>query len=531
MRGHRCRRGHRRGGEGPDARPARHHLSRLLVRPVRILSPRRTDGVHALRLPRRPQGRRLRRAGEGAGRQSPAVAGGDLLRGGRGGAAGHAHVVACTGREGRRPPRPDRAGAGCRQRGGERRDPDRAALRGPRHDHGRQRRRERVRAAARRRARGQLPHARLRRRGEAVDRQARRGRRRRAHRRRHVRTLDVRADSDGHARHHRLPRHALGAPRPAPRLLEEPPYRRDEPRAPAGPRPRRGRTSRARHRPGVCAEGHACRRAARARSQEQGQSPPRPVTLAGLLERATLRQPRAEALVDGAARLTYDELDARTAALGGGLADLGVGRGDRVLLVLKNRVEHVLAYWALQRIAAVATPVNFRLAAGEIDYLLADSGARLVIFEAATAAPVLEAVRGRGNVTLVYVGAAEPPGAVRFDEIAAGGGARGRRPALAPGPEEADLSLILYTSGTTGRPKGVPRTHRNHVAGAVAHALQCGYTWEERTLGVMPLYHTMGIHALTSMVAVNGCFVCQRDWSPGEALRLVAAEQIGRAHV
>src|SRR5256884_6633118 len=134
------------------------------------------------------------------------------------------------------------------------------------------------------------------------------------------------------------------------RSLEEPPYRRDEPRddprAPAGPRPRHGRTSRARHRPGVCAEGHACRRAARARSQEQGQSPHRPVTLAGLLERATLRQPRAEAVVDGAARLTYDELDARTAALGGGLADLCGGRGDRGRRLLKNRVEHILPYSA-----------------------------------------------------------------------------------------------------------------------------------------------------------------------------------------
>ena len=73
------------------------------------------------------------------------------------------------------------------------------------------------------------------------------------------------------------------------------------------------------------------------------------MTLAGLLERATLRRPRAEAVVDGATRLTYAELDARTAALSRRLGGLGVGRGDRVLLVLKNRVEHVLAYWALQR--------------------------------------------------------------------------------------------------------------------------------------------------------------------------------------
>jgi 2-furoate---CoA ligase len=72
----------------------------------------------------------------------------------------------------------------------------------------------------------------------------------------------------------------------------------------------------------------------------------------------------------------------------------------------------------------------------------------------------------------------------------------------------------------------VARTHRNHAAGALAQALQCGWTWGERTLGVMPLYHTMGIHALTGVAAVNGCFVCQPEWSAAAALRLVRAERV-----
>jgi len=252
------------------------------------------------------------------------------------------------------------------------------------------------------------------------------------------------------------------------------------------------------------------------------------VTLARLLERAALRQPAAEAVVDGGVRLTYAELLARSRGLGQGLARLGVAPGERVLIALKNRAEHVLAYWALQGIAGVPVPVNFRLTAAELAYVLDDSAARVVLFEAATARAALEAARGR-DVRLVLVGppdtASGDAGAGRdvlgFDALAAT-----PAPARGPAPAEADLSVILYTSGTAGRPKGVPRTHRNHHAGAVAHVVQCGYTWGERTLGVMPLYHTMGIHALTSMAAVNGCFVCQADWSAAAALRLVAAERL-----
>jgi 2-furoate---CoA ligase len=246
------------------------------------------------------------------------------------------------------------------------------------------------------------------------------------------------------------------------------------------------------------------------------------VTLARLLARAALRRPDAIAVIDGPARLTYADLATRAACLGRGFRELGVGRGDRVLIALKNRIEHVLAFWALQMIGGVPAPVNFRLAGGELRYVLEDSGAGVALFEPATAAAVLEAADGWSGRLLFAGNEQPPPGALALADLQATGGAT----PLDREPAEDDLSLILYTSGTTGRPKGVPRTHRNHHAGALAHVIQCGYGWGERTLGVMPLYHTMGIHSLTSVAAVNGCFVCQADWSAERARALIEAEQV-----
>jgi 2-furoate---CoA ligase len=249
------------------------------------------------------------------------------------------------------------------------------------------------------------------------------------------------------------------------------------------------------------------------------------VTLARLVDRAALRYPEAPAVVDGARRLTYAELAAQTAALGRALAGLGIARGDRVLIALKNRLEHVLAYWALQRIGGVPTPVNYRLTPRELRYVLEDCGARVSLFESATAAGMLEATE-RWHGCLVSVGDEVPAGAIPFAELLRSNGTPHERAV-----SEGDLSLILYTSGTTGRPKGVPRTHRNHHAGALAHVIQCGYQWGERTLGVMPLYHTMGIHLLTSMAAVNGCFVCQADWSADATLSLIERERVSALYL
>ncbi|WP_439295407.1 AMP-binding protein, partial [Staphylococcus aureus] len=85
---------------------------------------------------------------------------------------------------------------------------------------------------------------------------------------------------------------------------------------------------------------------------------------------------------------------------------------------------------------------------------------------------------------------------------------------------------MLYTSGTTGRPKGVPRRHRQERAAALAHVAQNLYRRGERTLGVMPLYHTMGVRSLLAMALVDGLFVCVRRWSPSQTLQAIADHRV-----
>jgi len=231
------------------------------------------------------------------------------------------------------------------------------------------------------------------------------------------------------------------------------------------------------------------------------------------------RSPNQVALVDGALRLTYAEWHERIRAVAGGLKTLGLGHGDHLLVILQNRWEMATLHWACQFLGVIITPLNWRAKAEEVDYCLQDSGARALVFEPVSAAAVAEA---QGAHTLPRIGVGQADGAtVAFEALLDG-------PKLAGGPcaSAEDISLMLYTSGTTGRPKGVPRRHRHERAAALAHVAQNLYRVGERTLGVMPLYHTMGVRSLLTMALIDGRFVCMPKFDAGVALELIAHEQI-----
>ena len=236
------------------------------------------------------------------------------------------------------------------------------------------------------------------------------------------------------------------------------------------------------------------------------------------------RDPDALAVVDGALRLTYAQWYARISSLVAGFDELGLMPGDHLVTLLQNRWEAATLHWACQFAGIVITPVNWRAKADEIDYCVENSEAKAIVFEEVSA----EALRASGEARMrkrISLGPAQG-GEIAFDSLLRAD-ARDAEPRVG-----ADAwSVMLYTSGTTAKPKGVPRRQRAERAAAVAHVAQNLYRNGERTLGVMPLYHTMGVRSLLAMSLIGGRFVCLPRFEPGKALELIAAEQISNLYL
>lgn len=231
------------------------------------------------------------------------------------------------------------------------------------------------------------------------------------------------------------------------------------------------------------------------------------------------RSPHALAVVDGEQRLTYTQWYERIQCAAAGISSLGIGRGDHLLVVLQNRIEMATLHWACQFLGVIATPLNWRAKPEEVEYCLTDSGAKAIVYEPVSEAAVA-ASPAAGKLPRIAVGGAAN-GTTGYDELLA---RQSAQPILAA--EADDISLMLYTSGTTGKPKGVPRRHRAERAGALGHVAQNLYRRGERTLGVMPLYHTMGVRSLLAMALIDGVFVCVPKFDCAAAFRYIEQERV-----
>jgi long-chain acyl-CoA synthetase len=225
-------------------------------------------------------------------------------------------------------------------------------------------------------------------------------------------------------------------------------------------------------------------------------------TLIHALRESARRFPDRPAIIAGSAVIDHRTFGASSDRAAAGLAALGVEPGDRVALYCPNSPEFAVAYAGILKAGATVVPINLLINIEEIAYILADSGARGLIFHGALAEPAQRArAQAPGLAFAVAIGG-DADGALAWD---------GLLQATAPAPEpvlvpEEDLAVILYTSGTTGRPKGAMLSHANLVAntGSVREAMH----WrpgEDVVLVVLPMFHAFAATVGMLTPLTNGC--------------------------
>jgi fatty-acyl-CoA synthase len=241
------------------------------------------------------------------------------------------------------------------------------------------------------------------------------------------------------------------------------------------------------------------------------------------LDRHADRTPEREAVVFYDQRLTFAELDSRVNALAAGLADHGVGRGDVVALLMTNRPEYLEATLAINKLGAIFLALNYRLAPAEWLFILEHSQARGIVMDRDFRSgldPVLPQVPKLD----VFVGLGEADGQwlAYADLVNANVGRRLPTAEVA----EDDVQRLMYTSGTTSRPKGVPLTYGNVLWKTFGHVVEFGLTSADRTLMAGPLYH-VGAFDLpgTGTLYVGGSLVVLRKFDPIEVMRTIEQER------
>lgn len=249
---------------------------------------------------------------------------------------------------------------------------------------------------------------------------------------------------------------------------------------------------------------------------------PRPPTIAALLDRAAERFPDREAVVAAEGRLTWRELRTQVRRVATALHRRhGVKPGDRVGLLLMNGLPFCLGVFACAQLGAVAVTLNTKLRTRELEFMLQHSAARLLLANAEWW-PQVAPIRGAIPCEAYYLTGPGEAGTEPFERLADGPDAP---PATAVG--EDDTAFIMYTSGTTGRPKGAAGTHGGVISSATTYQRCLGLGDDERSLVAVPLFHVTGLVAqLLTMAAVGGTTVILPMFDAAEAVRLLDAERI-----
>jgi acyl-CoA ligase (AMP-forming) (exosortase A-associated) len=246
-------------------------------------------------------------------------------------------------------------------------------------------------------------------------------------------------------------------------------------------------------------------------------------TLHDLLQNSVERDPGKVAIVDGGSEYTYEDLDRQSNSLGAALQEAGVKKGDRVGVYLEKSWEAIVAMLAASRIGAAYVNINPLFKPPQVAYLAQDCDIRVMIGDSAR---LDELEAGTVPGTAFYKG--DPPRkeiAGRLTDLAEVL-RKGDVPRVERQVSEVDLGTILYTSGSTGMPKGVATSQRNIVVGAQIVSTYLENTSEDRILSALPLNFDAGMSQFTTALRVGATLVLQRSRLPGDLSRALRRHEI-----
>ncbi|MDI4235878.1 class I adenylate-forming enzyme family protein [Bradyrhizobium sp. Arg237L] len=245
----------------------------------------------------------------------------------------------------------------------------------------------------------------------------------------------------------------------------------------------------------------------------------RPKSIWAMISEAAARNPDGEALICGDRRMNWREVVQQSAQVAAGLQKLGLRAGDRVAVLLGNRIEFVLTMFAAAHAGLVTVLLSTRQQKPEIAYVLSDCGAKLLIHEATLAARVPDAAD---------VPALERRISVSDDSGSQFAALRDNVPSEAPAMVgEEDTAMILYTSGTTGKPKGAMLAHCNVIHSSMVFVSALKLTAADRSIAAVPLAHVTGAVAnITTMARCGGALIIMPEFKAAEYLKVASRERV-----
>jgi len=244
-----------------------------------------------------------------------------------------------------------------------------------------------------------------------------------------------------------------------------------------------------------------------------------------LSKRAQLNA-QAEALVEveRQRRFTFSQLNERCNRIAHALAAKGVGRGDRVALLMMNGVEYVESFFACAKLGAVVVPLNWRLVPEELDFIIRDSGSVALLYDREFDEPV-EALHDRDTGVRHWIRVGDdggrPDWADDYDAVLA---ANSDDEFVVEASGDTRL-FIMYTSGTTGLPKGVVHTHDTTMWGSVTFNMTCDMRLGDNYLQVMPLFHVGALLPAIGIVHCGGKLVIMRAFNPDGVFGVISNER------